>query len=173
MKKKALALILIMMLAITGCGASGSDSDSTEKKYASEFDPETNQTLTYGDISFEVPKSWSVEEDEIFVGDKDGALAVTVQDGDYDMSKKENQEQAVEICAESYDDVQEVSQETLTILDGTTAFYYVFTGDESTVYTLWFSLKDQLYMLVYEELDSSPTSYVHDFESVIDSLKET
>ncbi len=172
MRNKAIAIVVIMMLFVTGCGSSGSDTDSGEKEIASDFDLETNQTVTYGDISFEVPENWTVKDNEIFTEDEDGALAVTVEEGTYDMDQKENQEQAVEICAESYEDIQEVSRKTMTVLDDIPAFSYVFTGEDSTISTLWFSLKDHFYMLAFEELGSSSSSYTKEFDSIIDSLKE-
>ena len=73
--KKSLAFVLtvLMMLFLVACGSSESkDTDNssipspedlglqtTNTNYTRDFDSTTNQTITFGDIMFQIPKGWS------------------------------------------------------------------------------------------------------------------
>lgn len=76
--KKHITFIFIasMFLLLAACSSANQAPDRsllspeslglqpTNTNYTRDFDPATNQTITFGDIAFQIPKDWSVAEQE-------------------------------------------------------------------------------------------------------------
>ncbi len=76
-------LAIVMVLSLVACGSSESKDDNsstptpedlglqpTNTNYTRDFDTATNQTISFRDITFQIPKDWSVVDEE------DGAMYI-------------------------------------------------------------------------------------------------
>ena len=188
--KKVLMILLLALSACSGKTASATPASAASattpaaaaKEAASDFDPETNQTVTAGDFSLQVPGNWQQKDNNYYAETGEGVSFLLIER--YETKEPTTDEQlsaAKETYANSFlkglDDGEVQRLETVKVNEITMNEMIVHGGSSDlsfSIHTCWFVNPSNGNIISIGFLQSDKSAYDHeeDYRKVIHSLQK-
>ncbi|MBR2802316.1 MAG: hypothetical protein IKE21_06965 [Erysipelotrichaceae bacterium] len=186
--KKVLLLLCLLLAACSGKTASAAVTPApavtpvSTKEAAADFDPKTNQTVTVGDFSLQVPANWQQKENDYYAETGEGIsfLQVELQELEKPFTEEEFldiKDSVAEDFSKKLDGGEVVLSETITV-NGITMNELIVQGKVSDIlvriHICMFVNPSDGNVVTVSFLQSDKSAYDHeeDYRKVIQSLQK-